>query len=460
MLSKFFAESRQTLALAVPIMAGQVSQMLMGLVDSAMVGRVGVTPLAAASFANNVVSVPLVFGIGLLTCLSVRVAQSHGAGDHRESGEHLRHGLVLATVMGAFLTLLVWLLSSHLHQFGQEPAVAEEARPFLLLIGWSIVPAMIALGLKQFSEALGHPWPPTVVLLAAVPLNVFLNWIFIYGNLGFEPMGLEGAGWGTLLSRIFACLVMAIYVAMYSDIRPSLPRYWVYPLRSARFASLLVIGIPASLQILLEVAAFSGGAILVGRLGAQALAAHQIALSCISTIFMLPLGLAVASTIRIGQALGRGELTRVRSIGFSSFGMSLTLMMTTALCLWIFGRSIAGAFVSDPDVARLASRLLMVAAIFQIVDGLQVVSAGALRGISDATVPMVVCFLAYWVIGIPAGYYTTFVLGWGAVGIWYGFALGLFIVAVTLVARFAIKSRPGALSHLETQSESPLSTVH
>jgi MATE family multidrug resistance protein len=460
MLSKFLTESRLTLALAVPIMAGQVSQMLMGLVDSAMVGQVGVTPLAAAAFANNVVSVPLVFGIGLLTCLSVRVAQSHGAGDRQESGEALRHGLVLAAVMGALLTAVVWGLSFHLDKFGQDPAVAIEARPFLLLVGYSIIPAMIAIGLKQFCEALGSPWPPTLILLAAVPLNALLNWIFIYGNLGSPVLGLEGAGWGTLLSRIASCTLLLIYTLRAAKIRPSLPQNWVSPLQSARFASLLVIGIPASLQILLEVGVFAAGAILVGRIGVAALAAHQIALTCTGTIFMLPLGLAMATTIRIGQALGRGEASRVRAIGFSSFGLTLSVMFVTALCLWLFGGAVAGAFVDDPEVAQIAARLLAIAAIFQLVDGLQVVSAGALRGLSDATVPMVVCFMAYWVIGLPTGYYLAFTREWRAAGIWCGFALGLAIVAVILVWRFSVKSRPEHLVHLDSKPNSQLLSVH
>lgn len=441
MLSQFRIESRQTLALAIPIMAGQVSQMLMGICDSAMVGRAGVLPLAASAFANNLLSIPFVFGIGLLTCLSVRAAQSHGAGQARESGEILRHGLFLAAVVGAVLTALVWMLSFHLHRFGQSPDVAAAARSFLVLIGFSMLPALLSLGLKGWCEAIGNPWPPTLILLAAVPLNVVLNWVLIYGNLGFSPLGLDGAGWATLISRFVALGAMMIYVARSAAIRPSLPAHWTKNWQWPRFESLLRIGIPASLQILLEVGAFAAGAILVGRLGKEALAAHQIALSCAATTFMLPLGLAMATTVRIGQALGSGEFGRVRAIGLTSMGLSFSIMAATALGFWILGRPIAHAFVADEDVALLASRLLAIAALFQLVDGLQVVGAGALRGLSDATVPMLVCFVAYWMIGLPAGYYAAFGLGWGAQGIWSGFALGLGFVAALLAWRFWVKSR-------------------
>jgi MATE family multidrug resistance protein len=458
--SSLRAESRATIALAVPIMAGQVSQMAMGLVDSAMVGRVGVLPLAASAFANNLISGPFVFGVGLLTCLSVRASQSHGAGDRRESGEFLRHGLVLALVAGLLATLSVWILSFHLHRFGQDAAVARESRSFLLLLGLSIVPAILSMGLKGWCEALGSPWPPTLLLFLAVPLNVFLNWVLIYGNLGFEAQGLEGAGWATLWSRVAALGAMVIYVARSPQMRPSLPLHWARKLERPRFISLLQIGVPAALQIVLEVGAFALGAIWVGWLGKEALAAHQIALSCASTTFMLPLGLAMATTIRIGTAIGGGDLGRVRAIGFTSLALSLLVMATTATIFAVFGRSIAGAFVDDPQVAIIAAQLLTIAAIFQLFDGLQVVGAGALRGLSDATVPMLLCFLAYWLIGLPAGYFAAFSWKWGAVGIWSGFALALALLSGFLAARFAAKSRPSCLQKDHVGGASPVLSVH
>lgn len=447
MLQTFFVQARLTLALAIPIVAGQLSQMLMGLLDSAMVGRAGVLPLAASAFAGNLLSVPVVFGMGLLVCLSVRASQSHGAGDARQSGEILRHGLFLAALAGALLTLGVWLLSFQLHRFGQSADVVREARPFFRLIGWSILPALLALGLKQWSEALGNPWPPTLILLGAVPLNAALNWVLIYGNLGFAPLGLDGAGWATLISRWLSLGAMALYLARSRRLRPSLPARWRAPLQGAQFASLLAIGIPAALQILLEVGAFAVGALIVGWLGKTALAAHQIALSCAATSFMVPLGLSMATAIRVGQAMGNGDFARVRPIGFTSLALSLGAMTITALGYHFLGARIAAGFVSDPAVIALAARLLAVVALFQLMDGLQVVSGGALRGLSDATFPLAAAFVAYWIVGVPLGYFAAFHRGWGAVGIWSGFALSLSIVAALLVARFAHKSR-----HLERQN--------
>ena len=194
----FFSESRRTLLLAVPIMAGQLSQMLMGLTDSAMVGRVGVVPLAASSFANGLLSVPFLFGIGLMQAISVCVSQAHGAGDRRETGELLRHGLAITGIAGLVLVALTALASSQLAHFGQPPEVAREARNYFLLCGASMLPMLLALGLKQYSEALNHPWPPMLILLGSVALNAALNWIFIYGNLGAPALGLTGAGLATL----------------------------------------------------------------------------------------------------------------------------------------------------------------------------------------------------------------------------------------------------------------------
>ncbi len=445
MFPNFLRESRLTFALALPIMGGQVSQMLMGILDSAMVGRVGVTSLAASAFANNILSIPVVFGMGLLTCISVRAAQSHGANDKSESGEVLRHGLALAGGVGAILTLVIWVLSHFLGHFGQNAKVVELARPFTLLIGVSLVPVLLSLGLKQWCEALGNPWPPTLLLLAAVPLNAVLNWVLIYGNLGFAAQGLNGAGWATLIARVVSLLAIAIYVARSPKTRPFLPPGWTGKLETAQLVSLLRIGIPASLQIIVEVGAFAAGAILVGWLGASALAAHQIALSCASTTFMLPLGLSIATTIRIGQALGQGDFARVKAIGNASLLGSLALMSATAATFLMFRHQIADAFVADREVGNLAARLLMLAALFQLFDGLQVVAAGALRGLSDATVPMLIGVGAYWVLGLPVGYVTAFKLGWGATGVWSGFALALACAAMCLVWRFGWKSRVAAV---------------
>ena len=436
----FREESRGTLFLAVPIVAGQLSQMLMGVADSAMVGRVGVVPLAASSFANGLLSVPFLFGIGLLQAISVRVSQAHGAGDRRETGEVLRHGLVITGVAGVALVALVLVVASMLGHFGQPPEVAAEARMFFLLCGWSMLPMLLAMSFRQFSDALDHPWPPMVILLGSVVLNVFLNWVLIYGNLGAPALGLTGAGIATLLARIAALFAMIAYVFRARRFSDALPVAWRRLLEWARVRSLLRIGLPASAQLLLEVTAFTVATIMIGWLGAQPLAAHQIALTCAATSFMFPLGIAMATSIRIGQALGANEPARVRAIGFTSFALGLVIMGATGLVFAFGNEWLARAFVDDLSVATLAARLLVIAAFFQLFDGLQVVGAGALRGLNDVTVPMVACLVGYWIVFIPFAYFAAFRFGFGTAGIWWGLAAALAIVGLSLFARFAVKS--------------------
>lgn len=439
-LRTFREEARRTLFLAVPMMAGQLSQMLMGVADSAMVGRVGVVPLAASAFANGLLSVPFLFGIGLLQAISVRVSQAHGAGDRRETGELLRHGLALAGVAGLGLVALMAIGSTMLGHFGQPPEVAAEARMYFLLSGVSMLPMLLAMSFKQFSEALDHPWPPMLILLGSVLLNVGLNWILIYGNLGAPALGLTGAGLATLLSRIAALLAVIAYVFRASRFSDALPEGWRRPLEWARVRSLLRIGLPASAQLLLEVSAFTVATLMIGWLGAQALAAHQIALTCASTSFMFPLGIAMATSVRIGQALGANEHGRVRAIGFTSFALAALIMSATGLIFALGNDVIARAFVDDSTVVALAARLLVIAALFQLFDGLQVVGAGALRGLNDTIVPMIACFAGYWIVFIPFAYLAAFRFGFGAKGIWCGLAAALGIVGVSLLARFAVKS--------------------
>ena len=436
----FLGESRSTLFLAVPMMAGQLSQMLMGVADSAMVGRVGVVPLAASSFANGLLSVPFLFALGLLQAISVRASQAHGAGDRRETGEVLRHGLAITGVAGIGLVALTFVVGGFLGEFGQPPEVAAEARAFFLLSGASMLPMLLAMSFKQFSEALDHPWPPMLILLGSVLLNIFLNWILIYGNLGAPALGLTGAGIATLLARTGALVAVVAYVFRARRFSDALPIAWRSPLVMARVRSLLRIGLPASAQLLLEVTAFTVATIMIGWLGAQQLAAHQIALTCAATSFMFPLGIAMATTIRIGQALGANESGRVRAIGFTSFGLGLLIMCATGL-IFAFGNEwLARAFVGDISVAALAARLLIIAAFFQLFDGLQVVGAGALRGLNDATAPMVVCLVGYWIVFLPFAYLAAFRFGFGAAGIWCGLAAALGIVGVSLFARFVVKT--------------------
>jgi len=442
-LKPALAELRPTLALALPIIAGQVSQILMGLTDSVMIGHVGRVPLAGSAFAGGVFGLFFIVGAGILSAVPVLVARAHGAGQPAECGVWLRHGLALALAIGAVEAGVTAGLATQLGRLGQPPEVVEVATPFFIIIGVSLVPTCVFQVLRQFSEGLGRPWQPMAILFFCVGLNAGLDWVFIFGHLGVPPLGLTGAGCSTFAARATACVLLWVWFRRQPDVRPLLPRAAALAALSRRhLRELLHLGGPVAGQLLFEVVAFSTAALMMGWLGTVPLAAHQIALSCAALTFMFPLGLAMATSIRMSQAVGSGRRAALRPIGFSSLGLAVAIMGTFALVFALGGGVIARGFTLDPAVVALAARLLLVAAIFQIFDGGQVVGAGALRGLSDVRVPMLITFVAYWLVALPAAYFLGFRAGLGAVGIWIGLAAGLACAAVLLGARLARATAP------------------
>ncbi len=444
-VSSFWSQARPTLALALPIIAGQVAQMAMGLVDSAMVGQVGVIPLAAAAFANTLISVPLVFGIGLMLALSIRISQVRGDASaqdaHRKIAELLRHGMFLALAAGVLLSLALWGCSYYLDKFGQSANVALESRVFLLWVGASIPFVLLMFGLKNFCEALDNPWAPTLILSASVPLNIVFNWVLIYGNLGAPELGLAGAGIATLLARVLSCVALWFYVTRAPRFAALMPARWLAPLSRERLQVLLQLGIPSSLQIVLEVGAFSAAALMVGWIGDKPLAAHQIVLACASTTFMIPLGISFAASIRAGTM--ENQPAKARALGNNALTLALMSAGTSATFYLLFRIPIANAFVDDAVVAQIAAQLFLVVAVFQLVDGVQVMAAGLLRGLSDATAPMLISLGCYWGIGLPLGYLAGFVWKWDALGVWSGLAIALACAACALVLRFRNRTAGG-----------------
>lgn len=418
-------------------MVGQVSQMLMGVTDSVMIGHAGAVPLAASSFAGTVFNIFYVLGIGVMLPVSIFVSRAHGANRGEAAGEYLRHGLALALSFGAVETLLLVGLSTQLSRFGQPPEVVAIVRPFFLLIGASFVPVLVYLGLRQFAEAMGRPWVPMFIMLGGVGLNVLLNWVFIFGHLGAPALGLTGSGISTLASRTLGAVVIFFWLRRDAVTRAAWPAQWRARLSLARMKEMLHVGLPASGMLFFESSAFSFSTIMVGWLGAIPLAAHQIALSCASLSFMFPLGLSIAAGMRVSRAVGAGERHRLRPIAFSAMAMAVAMTGIFALGYGFGGRLIAGSFVHDAPVVTLAAHLLIVAALFQVFDGWQVTGAALLRGITDVKVPAVITFAAYWAVALPIAYLLGIRGPWGAVGIWTGIATGLALAAVLLATRFA-----------------------
>ena len=421
-------ELRPTLALALPMIVAQVSQMLIGITDAAFIGRVGTVELAAAAFTHGIFGLLYIIGIGLLIPVGVYTARDHGAGDAAGCTAWLRHGKVLALLAGGGAFLLLAGVSTQLHRFGQPPEVVAVVRPFFLLNSLSLIPVFSFQVQRQYLDAFGRPWVGTSIMLADVALNAFLNWVFIWGHLGAPALGLTGSGIATLIARTVAVSIIALWLRRDTHAPGGLER--------ARFRELLRMGVPAAVSLLFESGAFAAAMLMMGWLGAVPLAAHQIALSCAAFTFMFPLGLSMATSIRISKALGEGRRAALRPIGFGSLGLTVGLMLTFATIFALFGRILASAFTPDLAVVALATRLLVVAAIFQLFDGGQVVSAGMLRGLTDVKVPTLITFIAYWLISLPVGYWLAFHTSLGPIGVWTGLAAGLSVAAVLLARRF------------------------
>jgi MATE family multidrug resistance protein len=440
-MNAVYREARGTLLLAIPVAIGQVSQMLMGITDSVMIGRTGTVPLAASAFGTGIFNIFFIIGVGLLTPVAIFASRARGAGRHDEAGEYLRHGLLLALVSGAAEIALILLLGLHLAWFRQPPEVLAAVNPFFMLIGFSLLPTLAYLALRQFAESMGRPWVPVLIILGGVVLNGVLNWVFIYGHLGMPALGLTGAGISTLTSRTIGSAVIFAWLRMDPAMRSAWPRHWLAPVSRDRLRRMLSVGLPAAGCLLFEGGAFASATVMMGWLGATSLAAHQIALSCAAMTFMVALGVSMAVGMRTSAAVGAGEHARLRPIwiGGAAMGAALGVAVTATFLLW--GHAIASYFISDPQVIAIATSLLVVAAVFQIFDGNQVINSAALRGLTDVKVPAVITFVAYWLIALPLGYLLGIRWGYGPAGIWWGLAAGLAAAAVMLGLRFVRLTR-------------------
>lgn len=430
-----FHESKLTLKLAFPMMIGQLSQMLLGVADTVMVGRLGVTELAALTFANALFHIPFVFGIGILTGVTVLTSNSRGANDAAGVRASCRHGLYVATAIGAILFAASWIVSMNLEHFGQPPDVAARTTGFFRLVMLSIIPGLAAIALKNHADALNRPWPPFWIFLGGVLLNIGLNWLLIYGKFGFPQMGLEGAALATLIARIAMLAAMIVWLLQAKDLREWVPFRWFRKPDFSELKRLLAIGFPASLHMLWEVSAFSAAGLIMGHFGKTAMAAHQIAITCAATAFMIPLGLSMALTVRMGEANGASETRRLRPIAVSGWLLATGYSVLGAIFFGVFGRAISQMFIGAPDVIQLTASLLVIVGFFQIVDSLQVASSGMLRGLHDARIPARMGFVSYWLVGLPIGAWLAIGFDLGAIGVWWGLAIGLAVAALTLGPR-------------------------
>ena len=430
--SSLAKEARLTAALALPLIVGQVNQMLIALADTVMVARLGTVPLAAATFANTLLYLPYMAGVGLSVAVSVRVAQARGSGDPAAARSALHHGLWLTVAAGVLTMAGGWLVQPLFPWFGQERVVIEAAPAYFHLVAASMLPAMAALALKGHADAMNRPWPAFWVMTGGVMLNIWLNWILIDGHWGAPALGLEGAGLATLAARIATLAGLFVICHRMRAFRRWVPRNWFAELDRESVRKLFRIALPASVQLVAEVSAYVMATFLIGTLGTQALASHQVALSCAGTIFMVPLGISMALTVRVGEALGAGEPGRIRNIMVGGWILAMGFTVFSAQLFLLLNRPIAAWFLSEPEALAMTAGLLLVGAAFQMGDALQIVSAGALRGLNDVQVPAWIAVLAYWAVSLPLGWWLAVVEEWGVAGMWWGITAGIMVTAVTL----------------------------
>lgn len=440
---KYKPHYQSNLKLAIPVVISQLGHTLVHTADSVIVGHfAGTIPLAAVSLVNSIFTIVLVIGIGISYGLTPLIAQEHGKRNDTECGKLLANSLLINAISAIFLYILVYygslLVIDHLDQSAE---VVRQAKPYLALLGISIIPLMIFMTFKQFTEGLGFTKQAMMISVWGNLLNVCLGVIFVKGLFGISPMGVSGVGWSTLIDRSLMAIVMSLYVFRSGNFKPYLKSFAIKSINRIRTRNILKIGAPVALQFTFEVSAFSGAAIMIGTIGAVQQAAHQVAINLAAMTYMMASGLSAAATIRTGNNFGKGDFTGLRLSAISSYHIVLVFMTFCALIFIILNQYLPWIYTADVAVISFAAQLIIIAGFFQLFDGAQVVGLGILRGMGDVNIPTAITFLAYWIIGLPAGYLLGIKLQMGASGIWYGLTLGLLFSAALLYVRFNYFSR-------------------
>ena len=438
---KYKGHYKDNFSLAYPVVISQLGHTLVGLSDSIIIGHTGKVPLAAVSLGNGLFSVFMVAGIGMSYGLTPLIAQENGRGNKNAIGHLLSHSIIINMVVGVVLSAVIYFGSSHLSFLHQEGDVAEQARPFLRFLGFSFIPLMLFLSFKQFAEGLGFTRQAMNISIIGNVLNVLIGITLVYGLFGLPRMGVIGVGIATFTDRMIMGITMMVYVLRSRRFRPYLRSFGFKAVKLASIKKILGIGTPVAMQYLFEVSAFSGAAVMVGWMGAAELAAHQIALSLAAMTYMMASGISAAAGIRSGNNFGKKHFGELRLSAIASYHMVILLMGGAALLFTVGNQLLPSFYIQDPEVIRIASKLLIIAAFFQLFDGMQVVGLGILRGLGDVRIPTLITLLAYWVLGIPLGYFLGIKLGYGVEGVWWALLLGLLVASVLLFVRFHVKTK-------------------
>ena len=423
------------LRLAAPLALTELGWLAMGFTDTVMVGRLpdSATAIGAASLGSTLFYTIGVFGSGTMLGMDTLVAQAYGAGKLEECHRTMWNALYMVCAFSPLLMAFLLMFLPLFPYLGLSPALVAQTVPFLKALVWSTLPLALYFVLRRYLQAMGIVAPVVFALVSANLVNVAGNWALVYGHLGLPAMGVPGSAWSTCISRVYMVTVLAIAAVYYDRKRNS--GLWLASRRIElqRMRELLRLGMPAALQLLMEIGAFAFATFLIGNLGAVALAGHYIALNVASFTYMGPLGIGSAAAVRVGQAIGARDPQGAARAGWMALFFGACFMSCAGLGLFLFPQYVARIYTPQADVVRAGATLLLIAAVFQLFDGLQVVATGALRGAGNTRVPMLANLVGYWVIGLPLGAFLCFKLHMGAVGMWVGLCLALVLIGSGLV---------------------------
>lgn len=430
-----------TIQLAYPVIIGQLGIIMMGVVDSLMVGKLGAAPLAAASLGNSLTFIVLIIGIGVSLAVTPLVAIAVGADKYEDCGVYFRQSLLVNCVLSVIIAMIVFLAADFIIYFDQPLEVQVQAKSYMKIIGLSAIPLMFFQTYKQFIEGLSVMRPAMIIALLANLVNAGANWVLIFGKLGFPALGLDGAGWATFASRCFMAVTMMGFVMNNKFFKQFDVSFHFKSINWVVIKKILSLGLPSGFQYFFEVGAFSFAVVMVGWLGTKQQAAHQIAINLASISFMAVLGISAAGSIRVGNAVGQKDIHETRRAGFTALILGASVMFCSGVIFILFRNFLPALYVNDAAVIPIASSLLIIAALFQLSDGVQAVGIGILRGLTDVKIPTAITFIAYWVVGLPVGYLLGFNFELGVQGVWIGLLMGLTTSAVLLTLRFNIRSK-------------------
>lgn len=455
-LSKYTKEFSYNLQLAYPVILGMLGHTLIGIVDNFMVGNLGSTELAAVSLGNSFIFIGMSLGIGFSTAITPLIAEADAEKDDKKIRTTFHHGLLLCTILGIAVFILIVLSKPIMNLMNQPEAVVKLATPYIDWVAFSLIPVIVFQGYKQFADGLSQTKYSMYAIYLANVVHVFFNYVLIYGVWGFPKLGILGAALGTVISRIMMVVFMHYILRRNTAFKRYFKNFSFKEIRKSILKRIINLGFPSAMQMLFEVTLFTAAIWLSGSLGKNSQAANQIALIMASTTFMFAMGFSVTAMIRMGFHKGSKDFKSLIITARSIFLLTIIFEMFFGLIFVVFHNYLPHLFLNMSDPAQvldnaaiisIASKLLLVAAVFQISDGIQVVVLGALRGLQDVKIPMYITFVAYWVVGFPTSYYLGKHTDLGATGIWIGLLAGLTAAALFLYIRFARLTKKLALEN-------------